>query len=86
MTSFPQTISHGLVTPLATPHPFSPPPAGPSLFSQTDLADLYVGLILLAVSLFMLCGCLVMMVKILHTLLQGGSRVQGLVGHVFKDW
>ncbi|XP_043198948.1 sodium-dependent phosphate transport protein 2B-like isoform X2 [Amphibalanus amphitrite] len=43
----------------------------PSLFSQTDLADLYVGLILLAVSLLMLCGCLVLMVKILHTLLQG---------------
>ncbi|KAF0305064.1 Sodium-dependent phosphate transport protein 2B [Amphibalanus amphitrite] len=42
-----------------------------SLFSLTDLSDLYVGLILLVVSLFLLCGCLVLMVKILHTLLKG---------------
>ncbi|XP_037070694.1 sodium-dependent phosphate transport protein 2B-like [Pollicipes pollicipes] len=43
----------------------------PSLFSQTDIPDLYVGLILLVIALVMLCGCLVLMVKILHTLLQG---------------
>ncbi|XP_037084021.1 sodium-dependent phosphate transport protein 2B-like [Pollicipes pollicipes] len=46
-----------------------------SLFSQTDLPDLYVGLILLVIALVMLCGCLVLMVKILHTLLQGSIAV-----------
>ncbi|KAF0305065.1 Sodium-dependent phosphate transport protein 2B [Amphibalanus amphitrite] len=46
-----------------------------SLFSLTDLSDLYVGLILLVVSLFLLCGCLVLMVKILHTLLKGSIAV-----------
>ena len=41
------------------------------MFSLTDLPDLYVGLILLVIALVMLCGCLVLMVKILHTLLKG---------------
>ena len=49
------------------------------MFSQTDLPDLYVGLILLVIALVMLCGCLVLMVKILHTLLKGedGSGWRG---------
>lgn len=46
-----------------------------SLFSQSDLPDLYVGLILLVIALVLLCGCLVLMVKILHTLLQGSIAV-----------
>ncbi|KAF0305913.1 Sodium-dependent phosphate transport protein 2B [Amphibalanus amphitrite] len=50
-----------------------------SLFSLTDLPDLYVGLILLVIALVLLCGCLVLMVKILHTLLKG-KRVDLLLG------
>ncbi|XP_043192387.1 sodium-dependent phosphate transport protein 2B-like isoform X2 [Amphibalanus amphitrite] len=46
-----------------------------SLFSLTDLPDLYVGLILLVIALVLLCGCLVLMVKILHTLLKGSIAV-----------
>ncbi|XP_043192386.1 sodium-dependent phosphate transport protein 2B-like isoform X1 [Amphibalanus amphitrite] len=48
---------------------------GHSLFSLTDLPDLYVGLILLVIALVLLCGCLVLMVKILHTLLKGSIAV-----------
>lgn len=35
------------------------------------LSDLFVGLILLAFSLFLLCVCLILMVKLLHSMLQG---------------
>ncbi len=41
------------------------------LFEDTDLADWAAGLILLAVSLFMLCGCLVCLVKILNSIMKG---------------
>ena len=58
------------------------PPSGYSLFSQTSLPDTYVGLILLVIALVLLCGCLVLMVKILHTLLKGewlnGGRSEAL--------
>lgn len=47
---------------------------GPSLFSLSKLPDLYVGLILLVIALVLLCGCLILMVKILHSLLQGKSH------------
>ena len=60
--------------PVAPPLTFDLTPPGQSMFSLTDLPDLYVGLILLVIALVMLCGCLVLMVKILHTLLKGESR------------
>jgi len=41
------------------------------LFSDTDLADWEVGLILLVLSLFVLCGCLVCIVKILNSMMKG---------------
>lgn len=41
------------------------------LFASTELSDLVVGLILLAGSLLVLCSCLLLMVKLLNSLLQG---------------
>uniref|UniRef100_A0A3B4AXD9 Sodium-dependent phosphate transport protein 2A n=1 Tax=Periophthalmus magnuspinnatus TaxID=409849 RepID=A0A3B4AXD9_9GOBI len=41
------------------------------LFVSTELSDLTVGLILLAVSLAVLCSCLLLLVKLLNSLLQG---------------
>lgn len=41
------------------------------LFRSTGLSDTIVGLILLLLSLVMLCTCLVLMVKLLHSLLKG---------------
>ncbi|XP_062332916.1 sodium-dependent phosphate transport protein 2A [Osmerus eperlanus] len=41
------------------------------LFADTQLSDLSVGLILLAGSLAVLCSCLVLLVKLLNSLLQG---------------
>ncbi|XP_023847772.1 sodium-dependent phosphate transport protein 2A-like [Salvelinus sp. IW2-2015] len=41
------------------------------LFADADLSDLTVGLILLAGSLALLCTCLVLLVKLLNSLLQG---------------
>lgn len=41
------------------------------LFAETDLPDLAIGLILLALSLLVLCSCLVMIVKLLNSVLKG---------------
>ncbi|CAL8271860.1 unnamed protein product [Boreogadus saida] len=41
------------------------------LFASTQLSDLAVGLILLAASLAVLCGCLLLLVKLLNSLLEG---------------
>ncbi|KAF7228113.1 sodium-dependent phosphate transport protein 2A-like [Nothobranchius furzeri] len=41
------------------------------LFASTELSDLTVGLILLAASLMVLCTCLLLLVKLLNSLLQG---------------
>ncbi|CAL8333911.1 unnamed protein product, partial [Gadus morhua 'NCC'] len=41
------------------------------LFASTQLSDLAVGLILLAASLAGLCGCLLLLVKLLNSLLEG---------------
>lgn len=46
-------------------------PAGKYLFNMLDLGDLSVGLILLGISLVLLCGCLVCIVKVLSSLLKG---------------
>ena len=44
---------------------------GRHLFASTQLSDLVVGLILLAGSLAVLCGCLLLLVKLLNSLLEG---------------
>lgn len=44
---------------------------GQHLFASTELSDLTVGLILLAASLVVLCACLLLLVKLLNSLLQG---------------
>ncbi|NWS93972.1 NPT2B protein, partial [Mionectes macconnelli] len=41
------------------------------LFANSDLPDLAIGLILLALSLFVLCSCLIMIVKLLNSVLKG---------------
>lgn len=45
--------------------------SGQHLFAATDLPDLAIGLILLALSLLVLCSCLVMIVKLLNSVLKG---------------
>ncbi|ODM97831.1 Sodium-dependent phosphate transport protein 2A [Orchesella cincta] len=45
--------------------------AGKYLFNMFDFGDLTVGLILLGISLVLLCGCLVCIVKVLSSLLKG---------------
>jgi hypothetical protein len=44
---------------------------GEFLFEDTKMEDWGVGLILLFISLFMLCGCLVGLVKILNSMMKG---------------
>ncbi|CAG0885826.1 unnamed protein product [Cyprideis torosa] len=41
------------------------------LFHDTGLADAYVGVIMLIISILLLCSCLICIVKILHSMLQG---------------
>lgn len=41
------------------------------IFAHSDLPDLAVGLILLALSLLMLCTCLILIVKLLNSMLKG---------------
>ncbi|XP_068134428.1 sodium-dependent phosphate transport protein 2B isoform X2 [Hyperolius riggenbachi] len=45
------------------------------LFANVDLPDLAVGLILLALSLLVLCTCLILIVKLLNSLLKGQVSV-----------
>jgi len=47
-----------------------------------DIGETYIGLILLAISLTMLCGCLIGMVKILNSLL--GEKVRGIIENVIN--
>jgi hypothetical protein len=44
---------------------------GEFLFEDTNMEDWGVGLVLLFISLFMLCGCLVALVKILNSMMKG---------------
>lgn len=44
---------------------------GRHLFASTEMSDLTVGLILLAASLAVLCTCLLLLVKLLNSLLEG---------------
>jgi len=65
-------------------------PGGPSckyLFSHlgiegVDIGETYIGILLLAISLCMLCGCLIGMVKTLNSLL--GSKVKGIIENVIN--
>ena len=41
------------------------------MFANTGLEDAVVGVILLVISLVVLCGCLIILVKILNSLMQG---------------
>lgn len=44
---------------------------GKHLFVNVELPDLAVGLILLALSLLVLCSCLILIVKLLNSMLKG---------------
>jgi len=55
----------------------------PNLAAQIPLDDLYIGLMLLAVSLFILCTCLISIVKILSSMLKGS--VSGVVEKILND-
>lgn len=43
------------------------------LFAKVELSDAVIGIILLVCSLFVLCVCLIFIVKILHTVMKGGT-------------
>merc|ERR1719402_1864885 len=47
-----------------------------------NIGETYIGIILLAISLCMLCGCLIGMVKTLNSLL--GARVRGIIENVIN--
>ncbi|KAM9796732.1 sodium-dependent phosphate transport protein 2B-like [Syngnathus typhle] len=47
----------------------------PHIFANANLPDLAVGLILLALSLFVLCSCLILIVKLLNSMLKGQVAV-----------
>ena len=53
-------------------------PSGYFIMKDTGLNDAEVGLILLVVSLIVLCGCLVCIVKVLNSMLKGKFRGNGL--------
>lgn len=50
-------------------------PSGRHVFVNSNLPDLFVGIILLVASLLVLCGCLVMIVKLLGSVLEGQVAV-----------
>lgn len=52
------------------------------LFVNVDLSDLAVGLILLALSLLVLCSCLVLIVKLLNSMLKG--QVAGVIKKILN--
>merc|ERR1719422_1202754 len=66
-------------------------PGGPSckyLFAHlgvegVNIGETYIGIILLVISLCMLCGCLIGMVKTLNSLL--GTRVKGIIENVINS-
>ena len=45
------------------------------LFYQTGMDDTIVGVIILFISLFILCGALILIVKILNSMLKGNSNI-----------
>lgn len=45
--------------------------SGQHIFVNFDLPDLAIGIILVILSLMALCGCLIMIVKILGSIMQG---------------
>lgn len=49
--------------------------SGQHIFVDSNLPDLAVGVILLLVSLLVLCGCLIMIVKLLGSVLRGQVAV-----------
>ena len=49
--------------------------AGNHIFAYANLPDLAVGLILLALSLLILCTCLILIVKLLNSMLKGQVAV-----------
>jgi len=49
---------------------------------RINIGETYLGILLLAMSLFMLCGCLIGMVKVLNALL--GSKVKGIIENVIN--
>lgn len=49
--------------------------SGQHLFVNANLLDLVVGIILLVTSLLVLCGCLIMIVKLLASVLKGQVAV-----------
>lgn len=50
-------------------------PTGSHIFANANLPDLAVGLILLALSLLILCTCLILIVKLLNSMLKGQVAV-----------
>merc|ERR1712121_534634 len=48
----------------------------------TDIGETYIGVLLLGISLCMLCGCLIGMVKVLNALL--GEKVRGIIENVIN--
>lgn len=48
---------------------------GTHLFVDVNLSDMAVGLILLALSLLVLCSCLILIVKLLNSMLKGQVAV-----------
>uniref|UniRef100_A0A8C7IYP9 Solute carrier family 34 member 2 n=1 Tax=Oncorhynchus kisutch TaxID=8019 RepID=A0A8C7IYP9_ONCKI len=62
-----------VVPPQVSPSPGNvcPPSTGNHIFVNVDLSDLAIGLILLALSLLVLCSCLILIVKLLNSMLKG---------------
>lgn len=58
---------------------------GQYLFNSDALSDTVAGVILLGFSLLMLCGCLVLMVKVLNSLLRG-SVAQSIRKFINNDF
>lgn len=56
--------------------------SGKHLFVDVNLPDLAVGLILLALSLLVLCSCLVLIVKLLNSMLKG--QVAGVIKKILN--
>uniref|UniRef100_A0A8D3BMF1 Solute carrier family 34 member 2a n=1 Tax=Scophthalmus maximus TaxID=52904 RepID=A0A8D3BMF1_SCOMX len=58
---------------------------GKHLFVDVDLPDLAVGLILLALSLLVLCSCLILIVKLLNSMLKGqvAAVIKTILNHDF---
>lgn len=56
--------------------------AGEHLFVDVNLPDLAVGLILLALSLLVLCSCLILIVKLLNSMLKG--QVAGVIKKILN--